>query len=117
MRITMDDLEMTYWDSALQFQIFDNEKGYIETSFTDKDNQEITFDVILQGNSDIVLFADIVVDLKANYELINRLCKKGDCSLVESSDKQYLQKFTDIDHVADDSLKFLQCLIVLDGIR
>ncbi len=114
-RLTMDDLASEFfYDTKLEYT--ENDKGYIISEFLDINGNEFTFDINLKGEITIELHWDIVgngLDL-LEISLIGVFDRFG-CAYVDGY-KPFVYKHTTIKDVVNETRKFLQCIIILDGL-
>ena len=114
--LTMDGVVSAFdFEQGLEVAYEENDHGYITADgFLSIDDNDFTFDVQI-SRDDIWLHWDFI---KKSERAINYkdIYARFDCALVWRGDKHFVQKVTKLKDVVTDVRKFLQCIIVLDGL-
>jgi len=113
-RLTMDDIEREIiYSSVFDWNWEDDTKADIHSyHFTDKQGNPFYVEVKLSNDADIKISADVKIG--EFYNIVPILTRFG---ISISLDRDYVYILTSIEDIGSDSIKLLQCLIILDGLQ
>jgi hypothetical protein len=115
MIITVEQIENAFKDSILEVTII-SDKAFLEMPFSNKYDELMIVSIIITEYGLVLQSSvDNIRDTPTDYNALIRF----DCSRLHDlvTGQKLLQKRTDLETILEDTILFMQCLIILDGLR